>query len=211
MKLNDLKALGPVKEALARAAREAAERRAEAARQERERHLFQRSVGEVTPLRDGGRVVLARPRPAPLPRQRELDEAAALRQALSDEFDVESLLETDEGLSFRRRHVGADVPRRLRRGQWAIQSQIDLHGLRRDEAREQLGAFLHEAQAAGHRCIRVVHGKGLGSPGRTPVLKGKVRAWLVQNQLVQAFVQARASEGGHGALVVLLAPRTQET
>lgn len=207
MKLTDLKSLAPLKAALAQAEREAAERRAEAARLERERHLFERSVGEVTPLREHGRAELPRRRPAPLPRQRRLDEAAALRQALSDEFDVETLLETDEGLSFRRAHVGADVPRRLRRGQWAIQGEVDLHGLRRDAARERLGGFLHEAQDAGLRCVRVVHGKGHGSPGRTPVLKGKVRAWLVQNQLVQAFVQARASEGGHGALVVLLEPK----
>lgn len=208
MKLTDLKSLGPIKAALAQAEREAAERRAEAARQERERHLFQRTVGTVTPLREAGLASIDRPRPSPLPRQRRLDEAAALKQALSDEFDVESLLETDEGLSYRRTHIGADVPRRLRRGQWAIQAQVDLHGLRRDAARERLGNFLHEAQDVGLRCVRVVHGKGLGSPGRTPVLKGKVRGWLVQNQLVQAFVQARASEGGHGALVVLLAPKT---
>lgn len=207
MKLTDLKALGPLKAALQQAEREAAERRAEEARLARERNLFQRSVVGVTPLRESGRVSLLPPRPQPHPRQREMDEAAALREALSDEFDVESLLETDEGLSYRRHHVGADVPRRLRRGQWAIQAQVDLHGLRRDEAREQLGEFLHQAQAAGLRCVRVVHGKGLGSPGRTPVLKTKVRGWLVQNQLVQAFVSARASEGGHGALVVLLAPR----
>jgi DNA-nicking Smr family endonuclease len=67
---------------------------------------------------------------------------------------------------------------RLRRGQWSIQAQIDLHGLRRDEAREQLGSFLHQALQRGQRCVRVVHGKGLGSPGREPVLKAKVQRWL---------------------------------
>jgi DNA-nicking Smr family endonuclease len=96
------------------------------------------------------------------------------------------------------------VVRKLRRGVWVIQAQIDLHGLRRDEARERLGAFLREAVAEGARCVRVVHGKGLGSPGREPVLKGKVRAWLVQKNEVLAFAQARPSDGGHGALVVLL-------
>jgi DNA-nicking Smr family endonuclease len=207
VKLHDLKSLGPIKHALAAPRREAAERQAEALRQERERTLFQSSVGPVTPLRERGHAELPRVLPLPHPFQRELDEQAALHEALSDEVDVESLLLTDEGLSFRRVHVGSDVPRRLRRGQWAIQAQIDLHGLRRHEAREALAAFLHGVQQRGLRCVRVVHGKGHGSPGREPVLKGKVRGWLVQSSAVQAFVQARASEGGNGALVVLLAPK----
>jgi len=206
VKLGDLKALGPIKAALERGRREAAERAAEAERLAREQALFERSVGPVTPLRERGRAVLPRRRPAPLPLQRARDERAALHETMSDEMDIESLLDTDAALSFRRPDVGPDVPKRLRRGQWAIQAQIDLHGLRRDEAREQLGAFLRAARRQGLRCVRVVHGKGHGSPGRLPVLKGKVHTWLVQSNAVLAFVQARASEGGHGALVVLLAP-----
>jgi DNA-nicking Smr family endonuclease len=161
-------------------------------------------VGAVHRLKDPGVANLDQPRPEPLPRQRELDERAALHEALSDEMDVERLLETDEGLGFRRPGIGPDVLKRLRRGEWAIQAQVDLHGLRRDEARERLADFLREALRGGLRCVRVVHGKGLGSPGREPVLKGKVRAWLVQKKEVLAFTQARAAEGGAGALVVLL-------
>jgi len=100
------------------------------------------------------------------------------------------------------------VAARLRRGHWAVQAQIDLHGLRRDEAREALGQFLRDAQRAGLRCVRVVHGKGLGSPGRTPVLKDKVHGWLIQKNQVLAFVQARPLDGGAGALLVLLATTT---
>ena len=94
---------------------------------------------------------------------------------------------------------------RLRRGHWAVQGQIDLHGLRVDEAREALGAFVRDAVRAGLRCVRVVHGKGLGSPGRAPVLKAKVHGWLIQKKEVLAFVQAKPLEGGAGALLVLLA------
>ncbi len=205
--LSDLAAL---KRQIDRKRREAAQRQAmerEALlKTERERHLFRLSVGDITPLQDAGKVLLQAPPPEPVPRQRELDEQAALKEALSDEMDVETLLETDEGLSFRRRHIGQDVVRRLRRGQWAIQAQVDLHGLRRDEAREALQAFLRLSRRLGHRCVRVVHGKGLGSPGKSPVLKSRVRAWLIQSRTVLAFVQARASQGGHGAVIVLLAP-----
>jgi DNA-nicking Smr family endonuclease len=67
-----------------------------------------------------------------------------------------------------------------------------------------LGQFLREAQSHGWRCVRVVHGKGLGSPGRVPVIKDKVKRWLVQSDRVLAFVQARGDDGGAGALIVLL-------
>ena len=187
--------------AAARAAREEVERRAEA-----ERNLFALTVGPVSPLRVQRRALLERARALPVARQRELDEQAVMHEAISDEFDVESLLDTDEALSYRRPGMGLDVIRQLRRGRWSLQGQLDLHGLRSDEARVALGQFLREAHKVGWRCVRVVHGKGLGSPGKTPVLKNKVQRWLVQKNEVLAFVQARASDGGAGALVVLLAP-----
>ncbi len=194
----------------ARIAHEAAA--AEAARLDAQRHalaatfLFARAVGKVSPLKASPRAEHpARPR-EPVAAQRALDEQAVLREALSDGFDVSSLLDTDEALSFCRAGLGPDVPRRLRRGDWSIQRQLDLHGLRRDDAREQLSAFIRDAYKAGLRCVRVVHGKGLGSPGKTPVLKGRVQSWLVQKNEVLAFVQARPADGGAGALVVLLKP-----
>ncbi|CAN5725771.1 hypothetical protein BH09PSE5_BH09PSE5_07900 [soil metagenome] len=174
------------------------------AAQRLERDLFANTVGKVHALKPTGRAALKRKRPPALPIQRQLDEKAVLVEALSDDFDVESLLETDEALSFRRRGITQHVVNRLRRGDWHIQDQIDLHGLRRDEAREQLSAFLRSSARHGIRCIRVVHGKGHGSPGREPVLKLKVRGWLVQHNAVLAFVQARPVDGGNGALVVLL-------
>jgi DNA-nicking Smr family endonuclease len=191
-------------------AREDAERRAHV-----ERTLFVRAAGDVTPLREHHakhrRVHLAPERPLPVPVQQKLDEQRVLQEALSDEFDATTLLDIDEALSFRRPGVGVDVTRKLRRGGWSIQGEIDLHGLRRDEAREALAAFLREAGKRGWRCIRVVHGKGLGSPGKTPVLKGKVQSWLMQKDEVLAFVQARADEGGAGAVVVLLRPTVAGT
>ena len=171
---------------------------------ERQRRLFADSVGPVTTLPPHGRALLRGPRPEPLPRQRELDEQAALQEAMSDEVDIESLLLTDDGLSFHRPGVAADVVTRLRRGHWAIQGELDLHGLRRDAAREALSAFLREAARRGWRCLRVVHGKGHGSPGRQPVLKAKVQRWLGQTAAVLAFAQASGPMGGAGALIVLL-------
>ncbi|QAZ40555.1 DNA mismatch repair protein MutS [Methylibium sp. Pch-M] len=203
--LKDLKGLKRrIEDAARERARREAEHAAAEARLRRERDLFALSVGPVFPLKRAVRTPVPRPKPEPVPLQRQRDEQAVLREALSDEFDVESLLDTDDALSYRRSGVGIDVVRKLRRGGWAIQAHLDLHGLRRDEARERLADFLREAGRQGLRCVRVVHGKGNGSPGRQAVLKTKVRTWLVQKTEVLAFTQARGSEGGAGALVVLL-------
>ncbi|MEZ0238194.1 MAG: Smr/MutS family protein [Methylophilaceae bacterium] len=203
--LKDLKSLKRrIEDAAQKQARREAEHAAAEARLRRERDLFALSVGPVFPLKRTVRTPVPRPKPEPVPLQRQRDEQAALREALSDEFDVESLLDTDDALSYRRSGVGVDVVKKLRRGGWAIQAHLDLHGLRRDEARERLAAFLREAGRQGLRCVRVVHGKGNGSPGRQAVLKTKVRTWLVQKAEVLAFTQARGPEGGAGALIVLL-------
>ncbi|UXH76948.1 Smr/MutS family protein [Roseateles amylovorans] len=203
--LQDLQALQRELKLRQQAEEERREREAALARlRDREARLFELTVGPVTVLPAANRVLLHTGRPEPEPRQRELDEQMAWRQALSDDFDVDSLLETDETLSFRRPEIAQESVRKLRRGHWALQGQIDLHGLRRDQAREALGQFIHDSARRGLRCVRVVHGKGNGSPGREPVLKARVRRWLVQKQEVLAFVQARASDGGSGALIVLL-------
>ncbi|MBN9321011.1 MAG: Smr/MutS family protein [Delftia acidovorans] len=211
LKATSLQDLAPVRRALAEAAAQEAllqQQRAEAARRLlAEQKLPENTVGPVHALKSAHARHLHAPEPPePLPLQLELDEQRVLQEAMSDEFDVSTLLDTDDQLSFRRPGIGLDVTHKLRAGQWSIQRQLDLHGLRVDEAREALGQFIRLSHRTGIRCVRVVHGKGLGSPGKTPVLKGRVLRWLVQKKEVLAFVQARPAEGGAGALVVLLQP-----
>jgi DNA-nicking Smr family endonuclease len=177
-----------------------------AARRLAEKNLFINAAGAVQPLSHIPKALLKKKPPPPEPKQQQLDDQAVLREAISDEFDVSTLLNSDDHLSFRRPGIGTDVTHRLRRGDWSIQRQLDLHGLRSDEARERLSQFIRESHRHGIRCVRVVHGKGLGSPGKSPVLKNKVHSWLVQKKEVLAFVQAKPAEGGAGALVVLLQP-----
>jgi len=208
VKARSLQDLGLIKQTLSKQAeseaaiaaeKESAERRAKA-----EKTLFQRAVGPVKPLASRPRVELNSTPAPPKAFQQKRDDDRVLRESLSDDFDVSTLLDTDDELSYRRSGIGTDVTQKLRKGHWSLQGQIDLHGLRSDEAREALGQFIRDAYKRGWRCVRVVHGKGLGSPGKTPVLKSKVQRWLVQKNEVLAFVQAKASEGGAGALVVLL-------
>jgi len=205
--LEDLKHIK--KELEAQAAREKAEQAARALaakRRVQERNLFESAVGQVQRMAPVARADLKMPVPAATVLQHERDAQAALQESLSDEFDISSLLDTDQDLSFRRPGVGADVVQKLRKGQWSIQRQVDLHGLRSDEARDAMGRFIRDSHKQGLRCVRVVHGKGLGSPGKAPVLKDKVMRWLVQKAEVIAFVQAPPNKGGAGAVLVLLAP-----
>lgn len=205
--LADLKKVKAQIEEQARlAAAEKAARALEAKRRAAQHNLFEAAVGKVQRLPEPPVVNLKPAPPPPIPKQQMLDDAAALQEAISDEVDISSLLDTDERLSFRRPGVGPDVTQKLRRGKWSIQKQVDLHGMRSDEAREALTAFIRDAHKQGIRCIRVVHGKGLGSPGKAPVLKDKVHRWLVQKAEVVAFVQASPNQGGAGAVVVLLQP-----
>jgi DNA-nicking Smr family endonuclease len=210
VKINSLQDLKKVQKQLAeaheKAQAEAAARAAAAKKREAESQLFERAVGAVQRMPVSALAPAPKTIVAPVAKQRQLDEAAVLRDALSDEFDASTLLDTDEMLSFRRPGIGRDVTHKLRKGDWSIQGEVDLHGLRSEEARVVLAEFIRNAHRQGLRCLRVVHGKGLGSPGKTPVLKSKVHSWLVQKNQVMAFVQAKPAEGGAGALVVLLKP-----
>ncbi|MDC8760155.1 Smr/MutS family protein [Janthinobacterium fluminis] len=181
---------------------------AERAKRERvaahENNLFRNSMGNVAPMPQRDRLAPAAPAAPLTPRQQEEDDRAVLRESLSDLFEVDALMDEDPALSYTRPGVGPDVVRKMRKGHWPIQDEIDLHGLRRDNARDGIGEFLRQATRRKLRCVRVIHGKGLGSKGQEPVLKSMVHSWLVQKDEVVAFCVARRSEGGDGALVVLL-------
>jgi DNA-nicking Smr family endonuclease len=165
---------------------------------------FLDAVRDVRRLPDPGRVVHA-PKPrAPLPFQRLEDDRQVLRDSLSDQGQQDLEFDSGDALAFLRPGLSRQVLRRLRGGHWATQDQLDLHGSRSPEARALLVAFLAQAVKRGHRCVLVVHGKGLGSKNREAVLRPKLAGWLAQRDEVLAFCQARPVDGGSGAVVVLL-------
>ncbi|WP_158529618.1 Smr/MutS family protein [Parvibium lacunae] len=188
----------------ARRVKAAAEAAAAQAQKEAEQGLFLAAVKDAQPLKTAPRHASPPPYPAPVAHQRQQTEREILKATLSDELDSSSLLETDENLSFHQPHVGQDVVRKLRRGQWVIQAQLDLHGLRTDQARDALAAFIRDCRRREKRCLRIIHGKGHGSINKEPVLKRKVISWLRQKTEVLAFCQARPADGGAGAVIVLL-------
>jgi len=171
---------------------------------------FRRVTQAVTPLKHSGRRAPASPAPAPtgaavaMRRAAAMGETAARADAgVSDGGEVAHLL-SEGGTAFVRADAAPDTARNLRRGQWPAGAELDLHGLRVEQARHAVVSFLGECLEHGIRCVRIVHGKGYGSQGLEPVLKDKVRTWLVQQADVMAFSQAPEREGGAGALLVLL-------
>ena len=165
--------------------------------------LFRRAVDDVKPMQYEPRMVRRSPPPPPRARQRELDERDVMQSLLSDPLYPEDL-ETGEELLFCRPGVQARTFKKLRRGAYSISAELDLHGLTVEQAREALERFLQQARRGPGYCVRIIHGKGLGSPNRLPVLKGRVDHWLRQHRDVLAFCSARRQDGGAGAVYVLL-------
>ena len=166
--------------------------------------IFRAAVAGVKPLPRTSRYEHTHPKPRPVPAQRLREDREVLKDSLNDHVPWEAGGETGEELSFARNGISAQVLTRLRRGHWAIQGELDLHGLTVDQAREWLVDFLHQCARRGWRCVRIIHGKGLGSKNREPVLKRRVAGWLMQRDEILAFCQARRADGGSGAVVVLL-------
>jgi DNA-nicking Smr family endonuclease len=172
-----------------------------------DREALKQALAGVKPLVRPRRQAPQRPAPAPIPSQTRRDERAALAESLAGPLSAEEALDTGIELVYLREGLSRQVLRRLRRGHWVVQDDIDLHGMNRVEAAEAVARFVRRAAARGLRCVRIVHGKGLGSKNREPVLKAKLRAWLTPRDEVLAYCQAPAAWGGSGALLVLLKSR----
>lgn len=164
--------------------------------------LFRRTVGAVRPVEWTG-TEPRRPRRKPVPAQTIAEEQAVLEEMISGELDPDDL-ETGDELLWRAPGLQERQFRRLRRGQFTIETQIDLHGMKADEARDAVVAFLNDARSTGKRCVLIIHGKGLGSRHGKPVIKTKLQRWLRQRKDILAFCSARPVDGGTGAVYVLL-------
>lgn len=162
---------------------------------------------DVQRLPDHGRALHPRKKILPIARQRIRDEQEALNESLSDHVIWDIGSETGDELVYLRDGMQSMTLRKLRRGHWVVQGELDLHGHTTVEARTALAAFLHACLRDGIRCVRIVHGKGLRSKNREPVLKTKVGNWLRQREEILAFCQARQSDGGSGAVIALLKTR----
>jgi DNA-nicking Smr family endonuclease len=164
--------------------------------------LFREAVGKVTRVRHD-RVQPSLKRVPPVPKQRRHDERQVMEDMLSDVIDPADVESGDE-LLFARPGIQHGVLRKLRRGQFSVDAELDMHGMTTVVARHALTEFLRTAQFSRSRCVRIIHGKGRGSAQGRAVLKNKVNYWLQQRDDVLAFCSARPVDGGTGAVYVLL-------
>ncbi len=171
-----------------------------------DRALFRAAVADARPLPEGQAMVRRQRRPLPRARFTHADEARVLGDSMDDVVDYAEI-GTGEELQFAQAPVTRAMQRRLRRGQYSVAGEIDLHGLTTTEARAAMGEFLAECRELDRRCVRIVHGKGRGSGNRGPVLKSWLNAWLQRRREVLAFCSARPVDGGTGAVYVLLDTR----
>jgi DNA-nicking Smr family endonuclease len=174
--------------------------------QPEESDLFREAVGDVKPLRHD-RHEPAPPRPPARARFARAERLAVLEESLQGAPD-DPLLAAGDELVYRRPGVQDAVLRKLRRGQYRVQGEIDLHGLTVAQAKQTLREFLADALRCGAQCVRIVHGKGLRSGHRGPVVKNAVNSVLRRSGAVLAFVSARQVDGGTGAVYVLLSKTT---
>ncbi len=142
-------------------------------------------------------------RPPPIPLQRYADEQAVIKSILESPFIVMDV-ETGDELFFKRPGVQQRVMGKLRRGQFAIEKELDLHGMTVTDAETALKRFLSHCQQHNYRCVRIIHGKGHGSKDKKPVIKNRLNQWLQKNSAILAFCSARPADGGTGAVYVLI-------
>lgn len=164
--------------------------------------LFRKAMQDVIPLSTPNRKEFNNRRVVAVPRKRKPNIEHDGDDIFSDSPSVS--IESGDDWSFARPGVSKQTLRRLRRGYWPIQDNLDLHGFSRDIARQQLATFLMECIERQLRCVRIIHGKGLSSPNRESILKKQIGHWLAQHPSVMAFYQAKPSDGGSGAILLLL-------
>ncbi|MEM7027162.1 MAG: Smr/MutS family protein [Pseudomonadota bacterium] len=164
--------------------------------------LFRDAVSDVTPIKKQP-LLHETKKPSPMPKQKEADEQSVMRELTDnvvDRFD----LEMGDELLFLRPGMQKQTLRKLRKGQYPIESELDLHGMTVSMAKDALGDYLNHCRQSNKRCVRIIHGKGLGSKDKKPVIKNKLNIWLPRIDNVLAYCSARQVDGGTGAIYVLL-------
>ena len=165
-----------------------------------DRDLFRRSVGEVRAIKSDKLHLKTAGKPKPIPRARTVD----TELYLNNDISISEMLSIEDTLSFIGPGLQKNVLKKLRRGHYGMDAEIDLHGLNSTDAKHRLLRFLFSCVEEGCRCVCIVHGKGYRSPDNHPVLKNNLNLWLRQHKDVQAFCSAPPKEGGAGAVFVLL-------
>jgi DNA-nicking Smr family endonuclease len=164
--------------------------------------LFRKAVGDTKPIKQDN-FIAEKPKPKPHPAKTEADNLAVIEEMREADFES-AVLERGDELLFSRPGVQKQILKKLRRGHYKIEAELDLHGMTADMAKIALTDYLNQCAARSQRCVRIIHGKGLGSVNKQPILKNKLNQWLQKSDRTQAFCSARPIDGGTGAIYLLL-------
>jgi DNA-nicking Smr family endonuclease len=163
-------------------------------------NLFMQNMGDVTPIKSN-KYNFTPPKPKPYPQQKQslINDKLTLKQD-----DSSRTVEAEDHLSYTADGLQKNVLKKMRKGHYGLDAELDLHGLTSTQAKHELIKFLHFCEQDGCRCVRIIHGKGYRSENNLPVLKNDINLWLRQHQEVQAFCSTAQKDGGTGAVFVLL-------
>jgi len=166
---------------------------------------FSELLRDVKPLRKdhSNKIEVNAPKPAPMPKETQKDHKRVLKESLEISVEYEDL-QPGDSLSFCRPGIQNNIYRKLKKGQFNTDAELDLHGMTVAQAQDALAHFIHTSRIANDRCVRIIHGKGYGSSNRGPRLKPMVNQWLQKRNEILAFCSARPADGGTGAVYVLL-------
>lgn len=164
--------------------------------------LFRKSVGDATPLKKDS-FIADKPRPKAHPAKTEADNLAVIKEMCAADFDS-ILLERGDELLYTSSGIQHNILKKLRRGHYKIEAELDLHGMTVDGAKIALIDFFNQCTTRSRRCVKIIHGKGLGSINKQPILKNKLNQWLQKTDIAEAFCSARPADGGTGAIYLLL-------
>ena len=172
--------------------------------QDEDKKLFQEAVKNVKPLKIKSKTIeVSVSKPKPIAKKLIEDEKKVLLDSISDDYIYDNI-ESEDGLLYLRHGHSPDILNKLKKGYWVVQGSIDLHGMISKEAKSYIVDYIQDCKKRHIRCIRIIHGKGIGSRNKEPVLRNKVKNWLVQKDEVIAYAQAPRYDGGSGAVIVLL-------
>ena len=164
--------------------------------------LFRKAIGDAKPLKQDG-FITEKPKPKAYPAKTVADQIAVIEEMIDGEFNSD-LLERGDELIYSRPGIQKQILKKLRRGHFKIEAELDLHGMTVDMAKVALNDFLNQCSARSKHCVKIIHGKGLNSINKQPVLKNKLNQWLIKKDKILAFCSARLTDGGTGAIYLLL-------
>ena len=165
---------------------------------EKDKKLFRNTIGDIERIKDNN-IIIDKPKPSSHPKRNKENELD-FSHTINESGLNEDLVDGNDEIKFCRAGDGDSKFKRLRQGKYKIEDELDLHGMKIEEARKELAMFLEQCKHRSIFCVLIIHGKGYGSKNKSPIIKNKLNQWLRHHDMVWGFCSAQPSDGGTGAI-----------